>query len=96
MRAWKPGEDKTIVVGAGHVPEIKFFLENPCTDKEIINLVSSHVELLESNPKKYMQIKKSHEERIVRKELQGVTTLGLLVAGITVGSEVLRYMITSS
>ncbi len=58
MRAWKKGQDKNILVGANHVPEISYFLKNQIDDNMIINLASNHAELSERDPEKYEWIKR--------------------------------------
>lgn len=57
-RAWKKGEDKRILVGAGHAAEIKYFLVNGVKDNSIVDLAHKHVGLLEKDPEKYRHFAK--------------------------------------
>lgn len=56
MRAYIPGEDKNLLVGATHAHETKHFLKSGVKNSRIVDLAHSHAEILMHNPKKYNQV----------------------------------------
>jgi len=50
MRAYKPGEDKSILVGATHVAEIAYFLRNGFPHEELRNVAKAHAEICTESP----------------------------------------------
>ena len=75
-RYFRPGETKNLLVGAAHVPEIAYFLQNGVKDEKITNRVKQDIELLQNNPQEY----KSKQRKQQLNEVY--TMFGGLVAGV--------------
>lgn len=52
-KAWKPDEDKGILVGKEQVPQIKYFLANGVKNSKIVERVQTQVGLLKQDPEAY-------------------------------------------
>ena len=52
LRNWKRGEDRHIVVGALHAPQIRHFLLNGVKDGSVSEIAASHAELWKTDPEK--------------------------------------------
>ena len=57
LRAWKKGEERKILAGIGHAPEIKHFLLHGVKEAEIVERAHAHAELLERDPQQYASLR---------------------------------------
>ena len=69
LRAWKPGEDKSMVVGSGHVMEIKYFLEQGVKDARITDLANQHLDILTSDADKYKRLMRQPFNKVILNQL---------------------------
>ena len=77
MKSWQKGTDKNILVGSSHSPEISYFLINGVKDSRIVDLAGSHAELLETNPLRYLDLKRDFMKRDGLMQVGGFS-LGLM------------------
>lgn len=97
MRAWKKGEDKSIIVGRLHAAEIKYFLKNPIRSNRVQELAQYHAELAETDPGRYLAefegVKSSRSKYMSIGSTAGFATSLLCCATIPVGLALILYKV---
>lgn len=89
-RLWRRGEDKALLVGAKHAPEMKYFLLRGVKDPRITELASRHVELLKTDPERYQRMK-AKDDCVKTAVMCAVSaTTGLVIGGCS--SLAVRYV----
>lgn len=73
LENFKKGKNKSILVGGLHVPQIEYFLNNGIKNNEVIDKALMHVDLLETDPDKYLWA--IRKERILKTIIPAVSAL---------------------
>ncbi|MBI3036212.1 hypothetical protein HYY73_00425 [Candidatus Woesearchaeota archaeon] len=95
-RIWRRGEGKVLLVGAGHAPEMKYFLLNGVKDHRITELASRHVELLETDPERYQRMKANDDRVKTTITYTAVLVISLVIGGLLGSGSVLTAMYLAS
>jgi len=60
MRAYKSGEEKTLLAGKNHSRQIKYFLRRGVKNTRIVDLAQNHAEVLTNNPERFKWINRMY------------------------------------
>lgn len=96
VRAWKKGEQRSIVVGAAHVPQIEYFLKHGVKDKKVIEMANQHVALLEYEPGKLLRVRRNAEKRYSAFYFLGAAAGGALLTAFINGAYALYHAVNAA
>ena len=79
LRFWRANEEREIVVGAGHAPEVEYFLRHGVKSTAITELAYRHVELFEEDPEKFFKLRRQTNFKHIVGGCAGVTAAAVPV-----------------